>query len=848
MIKKHKIKISPDKQNSGFVVDLRSSQSKIVKDNFVLPKIEEIKDSKNKKNKGEWRSETKDGFKFKPVKLKIKIPKIKLNSFNLNKSVITFPKLKKVKFSFGRKRRIWNSGRLNYPKKGKTILWLFLIMLFLIIPFKIYSYYSLIRNDKIKNSLMDYSVSGVDGFISASNNLGNLDLAKAQESFLQAGQNFLSLNKELQKIDEFVVLLASLSSNKEMRLASESKDIAKLGVYLASAGNNLSLAIDSLMASFSSDKVATDFSGFNNYSKKSLDDFKKANKYLKKINQKSLPEEYREQFNDLKRKSEILESNMSSFIKMIPALEDFLGVKTDKKYLIVFQNNAELRASGGFIGSYALVDLKKGKIKNIEVPAGGSYDTEGGMNVLVESPQPLHLVKPTWYFWDANWWPDWRMSSRNLMWFLEKSAGPSVDGVISLTPEVLRDILEMLGPVDLTEKYGIVVDSNNFWDVIQEIVEVIGQPEVFKDKELKTDILGRVDINSLEKMKATSSAVSSNTLLTANSNKLIADYILNKDAATTSLEEATSTEIFLRNEPKKIIGDLMSKILEKFSTNFNQEILVKTLSIVENNLSKKNILLYFTNKDLQREIEERSWAGQVKDSPMDYLMVVDTNIAGGKTSYFVDNKYKIDVNIKSDGSIVNKLTIEKKHLGKKGDLFSGIRNVNWLRVYVPLGSTLIKAQGFSQPEAKYFKEAQDSASKNDILQNTENKYELDAQSQTKIYQESDKTVFANWTMIDPGNSETIEIEYKLPYNFYTLFQGQPETWWDKLFPKNQKINYSLLWQKQPGSQISDINFNFKSDLTWLVTWAYPGEAKISHSSVNYSGLLESDRYTAIILE
>lgn len=850
-IKKHKIKISADKQNSGFVLDLRPELKENKRENYFFPATENFAENNHRKEEGQWRSEMKNKkslFSWGTKKSTEKknnnsiIPKeylanlkpSKKRSKKLLQSLKKFFKIFSFKYffkrpqtsfwRFGSKKYFSSRGRLNYPKKGRAILYFVLFLLILIIPFKLYSYYRLATDEKMKKSLIEYSFSGVEGFVSASNNFGSLDLAQAQQNFLQAGQSFLSLNTELQKIDEFVLLLASLSDNKELRLASESKKVAKIGVYLAGAGNNLSLAIDALLNSLTDDKSASDFSAFNNYSKRSLNDFKKANKYLNKINEKSLPEEYRQQFNDLKKTAKVLEKNMDDFIDMIPALEDFLGVKTDKKYLIVFQNNAELRASGGFIGSYALIDLKKGKIKNIEVPAGGSYDTEGGMRALIESPQPLHLVKANWYFWDANWWPDWRMSSRNLMWFLEKSGGPSVDGVISLTPDVLRDILEVSGPIDLSEKYGVVVDANNFYDVIQEIVEVIGQPEIFKDKELKTDILDRVDVDSLAKMLASSSEVVSSST-------------------------ASSTEILARNEPKKIIGDLMDKIMHNFMNDFNRDKLLASLKILENNLSRKNILLYFSNKDLQKEVEARSWAGELKDAPLDYLLLVDTNIAGGKTSYYIKNDYKLKVDIKSDGSIINKITINKKHLGTKGDLFSGVRNVNWLRVYVPLGSTLISAQGFSQPDAKYFKEAEASSEKNEILEQSENRYELDSLSQTKIYQESNKTVFANWTMIDPGQSEIIEIEYKLPYNFYTLFADEAEkNWWQKLFPQEKTPKYSLLWQKQAGALEANMEFSFNSDLPWSIVWTYPNEAKVQHSKVGYQGVLNADKYSAIIFE
>ncbi len=849
-IKKHQIKILLDKQNSGFVIDLRSEKKK-KKNNYLFPATENFFEYSSENKRGHWRSEAKKGKnifsrlakifqkkKKKPIdfdkylsslSFKKKKPKSvwqRLRDFfkNFSLSKVFFQKPKKSFWRFSSEKNNSQRGRLNYPKKTKTVLYFVLFLLILIIPFKIYSYYRLVDDKNFKNNLLNYPSSGLKSFISASDNFANLDLALAQQSFLQAGQNFLLFDTELQKVDEFVLLLAALSDNQELRLASESKNIAKIGVYLAAAGNNLSLATDSLLLALTDDQGPDDFSAFADYSKKSLSNFKKANKYLNKIKEKSLPDEYQEQFRELKKTAESLEKNMSDFIELIPGLEDFLGVKTDKKYLIVFQNNSELRASGGFIGSYALLDLKKGRIKNIEVPAGGSYDTEGGMRVLVESPQPLHLVKAHWYFWDANWWPDWRMSARNLMWFLEKSGGPSVDGVISLTPDVLHDVLKISGPIDLSEKYGVIIDADNFYDIIQEIVEVIGQPEIFADKELKTDILDR--IKSEQEMAEIDD-------LSTESQTAVQD----------------SDDLFARNEPKRIIGDLMDKIMHNFMNDFNRDKLVASIKILESNLAKKNILLYFTNKNLQAGVEKRSWAGEMKKAPLDYLSIIDTNIAGGKTSYYIKNDYRLRVEIKKDGSIINKLSINKKHLGNKGDLFSGIRNVNWLRVYVPLGSTLIKANGFSQPDNSYFKETEINAQKNEILEQSENRYELDPLSQTKIYQENGKTVFANWTMIDPGESDLIELEYKLPFNFYTLFaEIEEKSFWEKIFPKEIVPKYSLLWQKQAGALDSDIEVSFSSDLPWSISWTYPDSNKKSLSKFEYQDVLNSDKYSIIVFD
>ncbi|MDD3711511.1 MAG: DUF4012 domain-containing protein [Patescibacteria group bacterium] len=885
-VKKHKIKISSDGQTSGFVLDLRLEKNKDGenKNNSFSKKIDkdisfEIKKEKDKKN-----SIVSEELRKNSEELKRNIRKHLFptdNNKKNNKLTSFFLKLKKTFlspffififkigrailwffvdwgidiyyffkniFSFRRgqregikrvkSKRMLTSRpprpvsppvirtKIFSAKKRKKTIWLFaLILLILVIPFKIFSYYRLATEDKTKDKLLQYSSSGIENFVLASREISELDLSQAQKNFFQAGENFLLLDEELKKIDEFIILLASFSGDEKIKLASESKKIAKIGINLALAGDNFSLAIDSLLGAFAEGEVDVDekFSDFYYYTTKAEKDFKNVNKYLGKIKESSLPEDYREQFVDIKNKSKVLEKNLEDLIRILPGLKDFLAINSDKRYLVVFQNNAEMRATGGFIGSYALVDLKKGKIKNIEIPAGGSYDTEGGMRVIVESPQPLHVVKPVWYFWDANWWPDWKMSAQNLMWFYEKSGGPSVDGVISLTPDVLADVLRVIGPVDMTEKYGVVINSDNFWEIMQEIVEVIGQPEIYQDKDLKTDILQRVS--------------TSTQLATTTEQKLV-------EGDKTEDEQ----ELFLRNEPKKIIGDLMSKLLFEFSSNFNRELLVSTLGIMEKNLTQKNILLYFNNSKMQTEIENRSWAGRVKEAPLDYLMVVNSSVAGGKTDYFIDNDFSLKVDVAEDGSIINKLTIKRHHRGIKGDLFSGQRNVNWLRVYVPLGSSLISANGFSSLGPEHFKVIEGDYEKNEILESSENKAEIDLLSNARIYQESNKTVFANWNIVDPGEESIIEITYKLPYNFYSLLQSQESTWMSKLFPTDPSCNYSLLWQKQAGASSSDLKVDFSSKLKLDPVWTYPDNISGNFSEIEFRNILNSDRYFVIMLK
>ncbi|MBI4434335.1 DUF4012 domain-containing protein, partial [Candidatus Uhrbacteria bacterium] len=133
--------------------------------------------------------------------------------------------------------------------------------------------------------------------------------------------------------------------------------------------------------------------------------------------------------------------------QLLPILRALGGIDRPRRLLLVFQNPAELRPTGGFMGSVALVDVAGGRVTALELPPGGTYDLSGITRLRVIPPEPLRLVSTTWQFHDANWFPDFPTSARKLRWFYEASGGPSVDAVVAVNAPVLEDILALTGPI-----------------------------------------------------------------------------------------------------------------------------------------------------------------------------------------------------------------------------------------------------------------------------------------------------------------------------------------------------------------------------------------------------------------
>ncbi|OGE76908.1 MAG: hypothetical protein A3C85_01205 [Candidatus Doudnabacteria bacterium RIFCSPHIGHO2_02_FULL_48_21] len=136
-----------------------------------------------------------------------------------------------------------------------------------------------------------------------------------------------------------------------------------------------------------------------------------------------------------------------------------------KTYLLVFQNNNEARATGGFIGTYGLLELGNGTLKINKIES--IYALDGQLKEAIAAPGPMQrLVTPFWGMRDSNWFADFPTSSRKMLQFLEKESGVLAEGVISFTPDFFEEVLKLTGPVAMPE-YGEVLTADNFRDVVQ---------------------------------------------------------------------------------------------------------------------------------------------------------------------------------------------------------------------------------------------------------------------------------------------------------------------------------------------------------------------------------------------
>lgn len=710
------------------------------------------------------------------------------------------------------KRRPKNPRNIFGLIRRQPLISFALVLILIILPFKVLSAWQLFDLRDWQAQILKRSEMAMSNLMAAADSVSRRDFRQADNNFQAAGADFLSATDDLNQVNDGLLALAALSNDPKIKVAAESKKFLMAGALAASLGQHLIAATDTLFNGDRSDFPAT-LDKFLIAGRAAVTDARDLKTSLNKINPDNLPEAYRQKFTSLSVQTSLLSDSLTNFVSAAEKFQGILGLSRDKRYLLVFQNNAELRASGGFIGSYALLDLHNGQIRNLEVPGGGSYDTEAGLKVRIAAPQPLWLVSPLWHFWDANWWPDWPMTARNLMWFYQKSDGPSVDGVIGVTPTVLERLLEITGPIDLTPEYGLTITADNFWETVQTITE---------QKNLTKNYPGM------------------SVPLTTTTSPLQTTLPLKQDLTTNAA-----------NKPKKIIGDLLAKIMEILPQKLDQNNLIKIIGLFEDSLSEKQILFYFTDPALESEMSNRNWGGEIKDTDRDYLLVVDTNIAGQKSDRLMQEQIDQSSEIDAAGRIINTLKITRTHTGQKNEPLTGVRNVDWLRVYVPAGSELLSAAGFRQPETKYFQARPDGELQNLPELAAENSARTDESSGTKIYSEKNKTVFANWVMVDPGETVEIILKYRLPFNFWTASPAGDN--WLKRFSRwlnpeaPELLAYSLLLQKQPGSLPAQFSSRLILPPLTEIFWRHP-EDLAGTAGWQTTETLNGDKYWSILVQ
>lgn len=327
-------------------------------------------------------------------------------------------------------------------------------------------------------------------------------------------------------------------------------------------------------------------------------------------------------------------ASASPLTRLLPVI---LGYPEPANYLFIMQNSDELRPTGGFIGTYGIIQTKDGDISRFDTHDVYHLDMPVKDKINVTPPEPIkkYLVDK-WYFRDANWAPDFPTTAEKILWFynLENQAQAkpdpiqNFDGVIGITPEVITELMKITGPIIVE---GETYTPENFVDLLQYKVE--------KD-------YVRLGVPSWHR--------------------------------------------------KETVGQIAG-ILKQRLLDLPLERWPELIRLVGDNMARKNVLLYSKNPELKTVIQKEGWGGELKSYWGDYLMVVDANMAALKTDSVI--KRQIDYNLTQDknGDLMANVTLSYSHQGITSWKIG--RYQSFTRIYVPQGSTLIKSSGLQTGSA-----------------------------------------------------------------------------------------------------------------------------------------------------
>ena len=127
----------------------------------------------------------------------------------------------------------------------------------------------------------------------------------------------------------------------------------------------------------------------------------------------------------------------------------------ERIYLVLLQNNMELRPGGGYIGSFAIIKVKNGEVTDSAVHDTANFD--GRIPDDIDSPYPMKetMKISSWKLRDSNWLPDFPSNARVAENFYGLGGGEeNFDGVFAINASILDTILDVTGPIKLDEYPG----------------------------------------------------------------------------------------------------------------------------------------------------------------------------------------------------------------------------------------------------------------------------------------------------------------------------------------------------------------------------------------------------------
>lgn len=132
-----------------------------------------------------------------------------------------------------------------------------------------------------------------------------------------------------------------------------------------------------------------------------------------------------------------------------PELPRLLGMEQPQTYLVLVQNNHELRGTGGFISAVGRLTLDRGKVTDLDFVDSYALYRSDGLYPPPPAPMARYMNLPVLVLRDANWSPDFPTVAQMVRVLYRNETGIEVDGIVTVDLNAVKRIFGALGTLEV---------------------------------------------------------------------------------------------------------------------------------------------------------------------------------------------------------------------------------------------------------------------------------------------------------------------------------------------------------------------------------------------------------------
>lgn len=390
-------------------------------------------------------------------------------------------------------------------------------------------------------------------------------------------------------------------------------------------------------------------------------DISNVQKEFSQINPDRYPEKYegREIRSNIIKAQSLINDASIALLNGKPVLENvqyFLGMDSPRTYLLIFQNDKELRPTGGFLTGYAIMKVDKAKFE--PTTSDDIYNLDAKYKPVIPAPSPIvkyikgpYIINKNLRLRDMNWSPDFNESMVMFSDAIAKVGVNNIDGIIAVDTQLLENLLKVIGPIGVP----------GFGNFTTEIDPECNCSQVIHELESFADIEGPI----------------------------IWDPLTGK-----IIQRPPNSD-----NRKRIIGPLMNSILANAMAQPKDK-LAPLFEAGFKSLIEKHVLVYVFDKDKQKALNDFGIGGVIKEYEGDYLHVNDANLGGRKSNLYATSEVEQNIEVAKSGEVTKTVTITYKNPQKQDGWLNSVLPT-WVRVYVPKGSKLVTSEGLEAKADPY---------------------------------------------------------------------------------------------------------------------------------------------------